>query len=68
MIGFSQCLSGKTKGGRNTGVRHLHASSGAAPCCCEVGWWSSEMNPTDILKQKSLVEVDSKMNKLPNAP
>lgn len=68
MIGFSQCLSGEREGGRNTGLRHLPASSGTVPSCCKVGWWSSEMNPTDSLKQIGLVGAASKMNNSTNLP
>lgn len=46
----------------------LPAFSGTVPSCCKVGWWSSEMNPTDILKQIGLVGVASKMNNSPNPP
>lgn len=62
VTGFSQCLSGEREGGRNTGLKHLPASSGMVPTCCKAGWWNSEMNPTDILKQIGLVGVASEMN------
>lgn len=68
MTEFSQRLSGKQKGGRNTGLRHLPASSGTVPSCCKVGCWSSEMNPTDILKQIGLVGVASEINNSLNPP
>lgn len=68
MMGFSQCLSGEREGGRNTDLRHLPASSGTVPTCCKVAWWSSEMIPTDILKQIGLVGVASKMNNPFNPP
>lgn len=64
VTGFSQSLSGERKGGRNTGLRHLPASSETVPSCCKVGCWSSEMNPTDILKQIGLVGVASERNNL----
>lgn len=66
--GFSQSLSGEQQGGRNTGLRHLPANSGAVPSCCKVGCWSSEMIPTDILEQIGLVGVASEMNNLLSPP
>lgn len=66
--GFPQSLTGEQKGGRNAGLRHLPASSGAVPSCCKVGCWSSEMNPTDILKQIGLVGAASERNNLLNPP
>lgn len=67
VTGFSRCLSGEREGGRNAGLKHLPASSGMVPTCCKAGWRSSEMNPTDILKQTGLVGVASEMNS-PNSP
>lgn len=68
MTGFSQCLSGERGGERNTGLSHLPAPSGTVPSLGKAGWWLSEMNPTDILKQTGLVGVASKMNSSPNPP
>lgn len=68
MTGFSQSLSGERKGGRNTGLRHLPASSETVSSCCKVGCWSSEMNPTDVLKQIGLVGVASERNNLLDPP
>lgn len=65
-IDDGKSLSGDREGGRNTGLRHLPASSGTVASCCKVGWWSSEMTPTDILKQMGLVAVASKMNNSSN--
>lgn len=63
---FSEPFWGAAR--RNTGLRHLPASAGTVPSCCKVGCWSSEMNPTDILKQIGLVGVASEMNDLLNPP
>lgn len=68
VIGFSQCLFGEGEGGRNTRLKHPPSSSGPVLSCCKVGCWSSERNPTDILKQIGLVGVATKMSELPNPP